>query len=204
MDAHDYILNFLRLDHPHLETVAAELEHRDDIQPGIGPEVGKLLGLLARATQARRVLELGTCLGYSTLWLAAAMRETGGRLTSVEYDRDLCEQTRANLVAAGLLDWVDLIHGDAAEVVRRLEGQYDLILQDSAKDLYPALLEDCLRLLRPLGILAADDALFYPLGIPEKFSAPVHRYNEKVFSDPRLYTTLLPIGDGLAVSVKLM
>lgn len=203
MDIEEYIHGFIQVDHPRLDEIETEEIQQRDIQPSIGPEVGKLLGLLVRTIQAKRVLELGTCLGYSTVWLASALKETGGKLISVEYNESLCQITKHNLEAAGLLDGVDLIHGDAGQVVPTLEGHFDLILQDSAKELYSALLEDCIRLLRPFGMLAADDALFLPKGIPAKFSAPIHRYIQLVFADPRLYSTILPIGDGLALSVKI-
>lgn len=203
MDIEEYIHGFIQVDHPQLNEIDTEEIPGRTIQPSIGPEVGKLLGLLVRAIQAKRVLELGTCLGYSTVWLASALKETGGKLISVEYDESLCQITKRNLETAGLLDGVDLIHGDAGQVVPSLEGPFDLILQDSAKELYSALLEDCIRLLRPFGLLAADDALFLPKGIPEKFSAPMHRYNQMAFADPRLYSTILPIGDGLVLSVKI-
>jgi predicted O-methyltransferase YrrM len=204
MDAiSNYIASFIRTDHPQLDLLEEENAQRTDIQPSVGLDAGKLLGLLVRALQAKRVLELGTCLGYSTIWLASALRETGGRLTSIEFRPDLVETTRHNLQAAGLEDQVELIQGDAKEVLERLEGPYDLILQDSDKNLYAPLLDRCVQLTRLHGLIVADDVLFVPMGIPEKFSKPVHAYNERVFADPRLYTTILPIGDGVALSVKI-
>lgn len=175
----------------------------DDIQPCVGIEVGKLLGLLIRSNGAKRVLEFGTCLGYSTVWIAQALRETGGRLTSVEYREDLYEITKRNIELAGLSDIVDLILGDASEVINSVQGPFDVILQDSDKSLYSPMLEKCISLSRKNGLIIADDVLFKPMGIPEKFSEPVHEYLKKIFSDKRLYNTILPIGDGLAISIKL-
>ncbi|MCX6062706.1 MAG: O-methyltransferase [Caldiserica bacterium] len=200
---HDYILSMLTPDNPLLLGLGRRYERRTDIQPAVGPEVGKLLGLLVRLAQATRVLEMGTCLGYSTVWLAQAMEATDGQLTSVELDHALVEETRRSVEAAGLSHRVLLIEGDAGQVLRELTGPFDLILQDSAKPLYPELLERSVQLTRVGGILAADDALFKPMGIPAKFSDPVHQYNTCAASDPRLYTTILPIGDGLTVSLKL-
>jgi predicted O-methyltransferase YrrM len=198
----DYIAGFLSLDHPHL-AVVAEQEEASDVPPSIGPEVGKLLGLLVRMIRAQRVLELGTALGYSTIWLAEAARATGGRLISVENDANLFEETEKNLAAAGLSGVVDLIFGDAQTVIHSLDGPFDLILQDSAKTLYPVLLERCIQITRPFGLIVADDGLFLPEGRPERLAQPIHRYNQKAFSDDRLYSTLLPIGDGLTLSVKV-
>ena len=199
----DYIHAFITShDHPVLDAITAEQNARTETRPNVGLDVGRLLGLLVRITDAQRVLEFGTCLGYSAVWLADALRETGGHLTSVELDHGLAVSARNYLQQAGLEEQAEVIEGDAAQVVQTLEGPYDFILQDSAKSLYPEMLEDCIRLLRPGGILAIDDALFKPMGIPEKFSAPVHRANELAFADPRLYCTLLPIGDGLLLCVK--
>ena len=149
------------------------------------------------------MLEFGTCLGYSTIWLAKALQTTGGRLTSIEYDPGLYQETQQNLAAAGVADAVHLLHGDAAVMIQELPGPFDLILQDLDKKLYPDLLEICIQKTRLNGLLIADDTLFKPKGIAEKFSAPVHEYNRRVFSDPRLYSTILPIGDGITLSVKI-
>lgn len=202
-DTVNYITNFLTLDNVQLENIAQEEMDRNDIQPSIGPEVGKLLGLLIRLTRAQRVLELGTCLGYSTVWLAQALQTTGGKLISVEYNDALYEETRSNLSLAGLEDVVELIRGDARTVIEQVQGPFDMIVQDSDKSLYPLLLERSVQLTRKFGIIVADDALFKPRGIPAKFSDPVHQYNQLVFADARLYSTILPIGDGITISVKL-
>ena len=199
----NYIINFLALDNMALETVAQQELVRSDIQPSIGPEVGKLLGLLIRLTRAQRVLEMGTCLGYSTIWLAQALRATGGKLVSVEYRENLFEDTQRNLELAGLADVVELIQGDARAIVEQVQGPFDMIVQDSDKQLYSLLLERCIILTRKFGLLVADDALFKPHGIPAAFSEPVHEYNQRVFADPRLYSTILPIGDGVTISLKL-
>jgi predicted O-methyltransferase YrrM len=199
----EYIESFITLDNKQLNEIMKEDEKRNDIQPFIGPEAGKLLGLLIRSMNAKRVLEFGTCLGYSTLWIAQALKETGGKLISVEYDKGLYETTKRNIKLAGLSEIVDLILGDASEVIDRIEGPFDIILQDSDKSLYLEMLEKCIKLTRKNGLIIADDVLFKPMGIPEKFSEPVHRYVKQVFADKRLYSTILPIGDGLAVSTKI-
>ena len=198
-----YISELISLDHPILEEITQKEINRTDIQPSVGAQVGKLLGLLVRVTHAKKVLEFGTCQGYSTIWLAQALRTTAGKLTSVEYDQSLFKETQTNIAAAGVSSIVNLIHGDASEVIKGLDGPFDIILQDSDKRLYPELLEICIQKTRLNGLLIADDALFLPKGIPKKFSTPVHEYNRRVFSDPRLYSTILPIGDGLTLSVKI-
>jgi predicted O-methyltransferase YrrM len=203
MDNTEYIKSFISLDNMQLASISREEQFRKNIQPSIGLEAGKLLGLLVRLIQAQRVLEFGTSIGYSTIWLAEALRSVEGRLISVEYDKALYEETKRNVRAAGLSSIVELIWGDAQTVIKEVEGPFDMILQDSDKSLYPVLLERCVNLTRKNGLIIADDALFKPMGIAEKFSDPIHSYNELVFSDPRLYSTILPIGDGLTISLKL-
>lgn len=201
--AHDYIASFLRPGSPTLEAIAAEEATRDDVQPGVGPEVARLLAFLVRLLRAERVLELGCSLGYSTVALAEALSATDGRLVSVERDPALAARARARLQEAGLADRVELIEDDLRAVLPALDGPFDLVLQDADKALYPEVLDRCVALLRPGGVYAADDALFRPLGVPARFADPVHAHNARVFTHPRLFTTLLPIGDGLTVSVKV-
>ena len=198
-----YIESFITLDNRQLASIEEEGDKREDIQPYVGLEVGKLLGLLIRSLNAQRVLEFGTCLGYSTVWIAQALKETGGKLISIEYNKDLYEATKRNVELAGLSDTVNLVLGNASEVIEVLDGPFDIILQDSDKSLYSLMLEKCINLTRKNGLIIADDALFMPMGIPERFSGPMHRYIERVFSDDRLYSTILPIGDGVVISTKL-
>jgi predicted O-methyltransferase YrrM len=203
MDVESYIMGFLIQDNPQLNIIEKQYRVRDDAVPSIGPEVGKLLGLIARAIEAKRVMEFGTSLGYSSVWLGEAMRATGGKLISVEMSKKLYEATRDNVEKAGLSDYVDLIYGDAKKIIYEVEGPFDMILQDSAKPLYPVMLDKCVDLLRMNGILAADDGLFLPLGYEEENATPMDEYNKLVFADHRLYSTILPIGDGLTLSVKV-
>lgn len=199
----EYIQSFITFNNNQLKEIEKEAQHRNDIRPSVGPEVGKLLSLLIKSTNAQRVLEFGTCLGYSTIWLGQALKETGGKLISIEFDKELYKTTKRNVEEAGLSEVVDVLLGDANKIVDSLQGSFDMILQDSDKALYKPMLEKCIKLTRKNGLILADDVLFKPMGIPEKFSKPMHEYVETIFSDSRLYSTILPIGDGLAVSTKL-
>jgi predicted O-methyltransferase YrrM len=199
-----YIEDHLQYPNP----VLAELEaayHSDDDQAGpphIGQQTGAFLSWIIHLIAARKVLEFGTAVGYSTIYLAQALRKTGGRLTAIELDEELLRRTARNVRRAGLSGTVDLIHGDADRIIDRLEGPYDLILQDAAKGLYPAMLERCVDRIRPGGVLAADDALFRPMGVRQELARAIDEYNRRVFDHPRLISTILPIGDGLTISVK--
>lgn len=198
-----YIEQFVTSDNQLLDSLLIEQSQRMEIQPCVGLQAGKLLGLLIRTTNAKRVLEFGTCIGYSTLWIAQALKETGGKLIAVEYNKELLGEAKQNVEKAGLSDYVEFILGDASQVIHTLDGPFDIILQDSDKALYPEMLEKCIDLTRTNGLIVADDVLFKPMGLPEKFSEPVDHYLKKVFAHNRLYSTILPIGDGVAVSVKV-
>jgi caffeoyl-CoA O-methyltransferase len=199
----NYIKNFITHDNPLLPRILQEGKSRADTLPAIGLEVGKLAGLLIRLINAQRVLEFGTCLGYSTIWLAEAVKATGGKLISVEYEKKFFDKTKENLAEAGLNGYVELIHGDAGKVIRDLTGPFDVIFQDSDKDLYPVMLEKCIKLVRKNGLLITDDTLFKPMGVPAHLCTGIEKFNAMVFNNSRLYSTILPIGDGVILSVKL-
>jgi predicted O-methyltransferase YrrM len=204
----DNLLSYIESHLTYPNPVLAELEaaYREDDQdagpPHIGKQVGAFLYWIIRLIEARQVLEFGTAVGYSTIYLAQALQETGGRLTAVEKDEELFRRTVRNVRRAGLSDRVEMIHGDADAVLDRLKGPFDLILQDAAKALYPVMLERCVDRIRSGGVLAADDALFRPRGVREELSRAIDEYNRMAFAHPQLISTILPIGDGLTISVK--
>jgi len=199
----NYIKKFVMHDNNLLPRILQDEKSRTDTLPSIGLEVGKLTGLLIRLVDAKKVLEFGTCLGYSTIWLGEAVKATGGRLISVECEKKFFNKTKENLVKAGLSGYVELIHDDANKIIHELSGPFDIIFQDSDKDLYPVMLEKCIQLVRKNGLLITDDALFKPMGVPAHLCTSIEKYNLMVFNDPRLYSTILPIGDGVVLSVKI-
>ena len=148
-------------------------------------------------------MEFGSCIGYSTIMLAEALSQNDGMLISIESDQKYFKEAQKNVAEAGLEDVVTLVHGDAAVLIDSVEGPFDLILQDAKKSLYPIMLDKCVERVRTNGLLVADDALFKPLGVKEEESRPIHEYNQKVFADYRLESTILPIGDGITISIKV-
>lgn len=198
-----YIMSFIGADDAHLSRIAGQEVKGHNVQPSIGEEAGRLLALLVKAVRAESVLEIGTSLGYATVWLGQALRSTGGSIISIEHEKALFLEAQRNISGAGLADIVKLVHGDANAVLEKLQGPFDIILQDSDKALYPKMLDRCVRLARNGGLIVADDALFKPRGIDSKFSDPIDEYNRLVFDDSRLYSTILPIGDGITLSVKV-
>jgi predicted O-methyltransferase YrrM len=151
----------------HEKGTLAKLEQEavDKNIPIVGPVVGKMLWLFTKLMKADRILELGTATGYSAIWIAKALKGTGGRLTSIEWESEMVQKARANLNEAGCADLVEVQHGDAKELISKYDKNYfDLIFQDVEKEMYLELLEPCVSVLRPGGLLFFDNTAFKSAG----------------------------------------
>ena len=198
----DYLLPFLKEKDFNFHLRDQE-KTRNDVAPCVGPQTGRLLAFLIYTLNAKNVLEIGACQGYSALWLAEALQKTGGHLTTLDINEQTFPEAKANIAKAGFTN-VTFLEQDALTILPSFEtGSFDLILQDSAKGLYSEMLEDCIRLLRLGGILISDDILFKPLGKRASIADAIHNYNLKLTDEKRLYTTFLTIGDGVALSLKI-
>ncbi|WP_227766790.1 O-methyltransferase [Zhaonella formicivorans] len=198
----EYIHHFIKAKNPQLEVIAQEEKTRNDVCPSIGLDIGNFLYLLIKILQARKVLEFGTCLGYSTIWLAQALETTNGNLTAIEVSSRLAAETAENVRKAGLSHRVEIICGRADELIDKMPGPFDIILQDAAKDIYLPMLDKCVEKLRPGGLLISDDVLFPILKVRKKQQELLEAYNRALFQHPQLESTILPLGDGLAISRK--
>jgi predicted O-methyltransferase YrrM len=173
----------------------------------IGQGGGAALAFLAALTQARAVVEIGTGAGVSSMWLLRGM-QPDGVLTSIDIEGEHQRVARQSLNEAGVAaNRVRLINGRALDVMSRLaDSAYDLVLVDGDKAEYGAYLEEALRLLRPGGVVAFDNALWH-----DKVADPSQRDGdtvalrqlvEAVREDERLVSVLLPVGDGLLAAMK--
>jgi predicted O-methyltransferase YrrM len=168
--------------------------------PIVGPVVGELLYILARAGQAETILELGTATGYSAIFLGRALDPARGRLVTVENDPKMARRAEKNLRQAGLMPVAEVVIGDAAATSRQLQGRFDLIFLDIEKTDYDKVLPECRRLLRKGGLLIADNVGF-------KDAEP---FNRAVFSAPDWKTVHLyaflpehsPENDGLCLALR--
>lgn len=167
-------------------------------------ESGALLATLVRAGGARRVLEVGTLFGYSATWMARALPE-GGHLDTLELLDEHADFAEAVLRDANLAERVTVHRGPALGTLEALDGPYDLAFVDADKEGYPAYLDQCLRLVRPGGMIAFDNvAMAGRIADPDNTEAGVlamRELHERLVSDPRLHANVLPIGDGIAVCV---
>lgn len=207
----DAVRDYLRASRPEPDPLLAEMEAhaaREGI-PVVVPETGQLLHVLARARGARRVLEVGTAIGVSTLYLARAL-EGGGRVVSFEVDAGRQRAARAYLERAGVLERVELRLQDARRGLRELDGQFELAFIDGVKTQYREYLEALWPLLAPGAVLAVDNVLMGG-GVAEGASdggwsqeqiASAREFNRRLLEHPELAATITPVGDGVLVAVR--
>lgn len=161
----------------------------------ITPDTGRLLWILVRQAHATRILEIGTSNAYSTIWLADAAREIGGRVTTLELDPGKVALARENLTRAGLADDVDIREGRAADTLAALDGPFDLVFLDADRASYAIYLALALPKLRVGGLLVADNVVSH--------AAELEDYLARVKADPALFSVTVPVGNGEEISYKL-
>lgn len=189
---------------------AIEQEALRDRVPIIRKEMQSFLKVLLMIKRPMRILEVGAAVGFSSILMSEYMPE-GGHITTIEnYDKRI-PIARANFKRAGKEEQIDLIEGDALEVMHGLEGPYDLIFVDAAKGQYIHYLPEVMRLLGTDGLLVSDNVLQEGDIIESRFA--VERRNRTIHSRMREYlyelkhhdqlqTSIIPLGDGVALSVK--
>ena len=179
---------------------------RRDI-PIVGPACGRMLYQLARLIGARRVFEMGSAIGYSTLWLARAVGPKG-IVYYTDGDPSNAGRAEAYLKKAGVLGRVRILVGDALTLLDATEGQFDLIFNDVNKTQYPDALSRAVDRVRPGGLLVTDNALWYgrvarPAPPGDLETRAIQKFNRLIYRSPKLFTTIVPLRDGLAVCTKL-
>jgi predicted O-methyltransferase YrrM len=196
-----YYTKLFEADDAVLKSVLAESDVGGLPAIQVSPLQGKMLMLLAQTMGARRILEIGTLGGYSTVWLARGLTK-GGKLVTLEVVPKHAEVARANLARAGFADAVEVVLGPAADSLVALAGQepFDLVFIDADKAGYPRYLELCLPLLRPGSLIVADNMVREGAVIEadSKDAAVqgVRRFNDIVANDKRLSATAIQtVGD---------
>ena len=189
-----------------LDSLKAELEQFGKENDGVHTEcsqrmlnitreTGESLSVLVRAMHARRLLEIGTSNGYSTLWLAEAAREVGGTVTSVDHSEFKLKLASANFARAGLSPVIKLVREDAGLIIERLEPDaIDFVFLDSERREYPRWWPHIRRALRPGGLLVADNAISH--------SEEMSPFIALVNADSEFRTSLVPVGNGEFLAVK--
>ncbi len=188
-----------------------EAQAREGRIPICGPQVGTLLFALVGAVRPRRALELGTAIGYSAIWIGRALASHGGRLTTIEIDPATAGKARHHLERAGVSEVVEVIVGAALEVLPKFTEPVDLIFIDAVKPEYPEYLPHAVRLLRPGGLLIADNVLLggsvADPALASSWSAAsregIRKFTNLLFKHPALRSVILPVRDGLSLSLRL-
>ena len=170
----------------------------DERMLAVGPEAALFLNSLIHATGAKHVLEVGGSMGYSTIWMAEAAGANGGRVTSLEALDHKVAAIKARADQAGLSSAVDVKQGDALEILAGLPGPFDFVLIDAWKQDYPAYLDLVFPKLAVGGLILADNITF-----PAPPGEGIERYLQKARANPAAQTILIPIGNGLEMTLKL-
>jgi len=203
-----YLAGLNRVSDAVLDDIARD--GREKELPLVDAEVGALLRVLATSIGATRILEIGTAIGYSGIWLAGAL-PPDGMLMTMEVDQERARVARGNFARAGLADRANVIVGNAERMLAKVSGPFDLIFQDGDKRLYLPMLDRLIDLLRPRGVLVTDNVLWSGEVVPGFVESPEHdpadtsaiiEYNQRLSAHPRVTTTIVPLRDGVAISVK--
>lgn len=187
-----------------LRRLEAEAKRRNI--PIIGPYAGRFLYLLAKLSRAKNILEVGTAIGYSAIWLARAAQERDGKITTIELDEAMAEEARKNIAEARLSKRVKIIVGDGADVVPKLKGKFDFMFLDSEKHQYRQIVKLALPKLKKGALIATDNVLWsgtVARNDPDETAQQIRAFNEWLKNHPQLETVFVPVRDGIALSRKI-
>ncbi len=206
---YEYIIRYLRDLLPKREGIQGEMERfaKKHQVPISQPETMKLLEVVIRLGRIRSVLEVGCAIGYSAICMVEAGCET---VDTVELSPDAVRVAKENFQKAGLADRIRLYEGDAKEILPTLNGEFDMIFMDAAKAQYQEFFPHCMRLLKKGGVLVSDNVLYKGMTATDELVTRrkitivkrLRNYLSMISSVPELETTVIPIGDGVALSFK--
>jgi caffeoyl-CoA O-methyltransferase len=198
----DYLYSML----PKRDEVLSEMEDyaSEHNIPIVGPAVARVLQQLALTINARKVFELGSAIGYSTIWWAQAVGESGSVIYT-DGDAKNADRAQSYFVRAGVSKQVLVHTGDALEILSEEKQEFDIIFNDVDKEDYPRVLRLVAPRLRKGGLFITDNVLWSGRVAeknPDAQTKAILEFNRKLYESKEFYTTLLPIRDGLAVALK--
>jgi predicted O-methyltransferase YrrM len=180
---------------PDVQRLLEQIKSADTEQLAVSEEDGRVLRVMIAASGAKRVLEIGGAFGYSAIWMGLGLRDTGGRLTSIEFDPARAKIAAAHVRAAGLADIVTVVPGDAFSEIPKLDGTFDFVFVDAWKRDYKRFLDLMLPRLLPHGLFLAHNVVNKQDEMRDFLAA--------IKNDSRLLTTIVaPSGEGISVSYK--
>jgi len=171
----------------------------------IGRDTGIFYNILLQTMDAKKILEIGMSVGYSTIWFADALsKQTGKKIITIEQDENKIARAKKNFEDADIGDLIEIRHGDALKILSEIHNEYnsaesfDFVFIDADKERYIQYFDAVLPLLRPGGIIGADNILF-----PERFRKFTDLYVRHVRKNPKIRSTTIPIDNGEELSLKL-
>ena len=180
---------------PDVAKVLTEIRARDTGQLAVSEEDGRFLRVLVASNRSKRALEIGGASGYSAIWIGLALRETGGRLVTIEYDAARARELRANVQRAGLADVVEVVSGDAFAEIPKVAGTFDFVFLDAWKKDYKRFLDMVYPRLDKGGLFVAHNVV--------NKRSEMGDFLDAVHKNPSLWTTIVsPSGEGMSVSLK--
>ena len=202
-DVEQYLYDLL----PSRDAVLEEMEQLAEQRgiPIIGPVVGRILYQLVRLAGAKRVFEMGSAIGYSTIWMARAAGE-GATVYYTDSDPENARQAEKFIQRAGVRNRVQILTGDALELLDRTPGTFDVIFNDVDKEQYPQVFRKAVPRIRKGGLLIADNVLWrgrVTQPPEDEATRGIVEFNRLIYSAKVLFSTILPVRDGFAVCEKL-
>lgn len=180
---------------PGVDAILKNIRARDTGQLAVSEEDGRFLRTLVAATDTKRALEIGAASGYSAIWIGLALRATGGRLVTIEYDRARAREAADNVRRAGLADVVHVVAGDAFAEVPKLEGTFDFVFLDAWKKDYQRFFDLVFPRLNKGGLFVAHNVV--------NKRSEMGDFLKTIQTHPSLWTTIVqPSGEGMSVSLK--
>lgn len=180
----------------------------DEHIPIIMDDTLEVIDKVLKEIKPKKILEIGTAVGYSAMCFSEYLQD-GGKIDTIERDEERLAQARENIVKVGVQEKINIIEGDAVEILPNLNDKYDMIFIDAAKGKYPFFLKESLRMLNENGVIFADNILYkgYVMSDYNKHKQRtavrnLREYIAKVTNNPELETEILEVGDGLAITKK--
>lgn len=201
-DVEKYLYELL----PERDEVLSEMEAQARARriPIIGPAVARVLYQYAKLINARRVFEMGSAIGYSTIWLARAVG-SGGKVYYTDGSSKNREEAQGYIERAGVADRIEMLTGDSMALLGSVDGEFDLIFNDVDKHQYPDAYRAAIHRVRRGGLFITDNVLWsgrVARNESDRDTQGVMEFNRLVYADEDLLTTILPLRDGVAVCWK--
>jgi caffeoyl-CoA O-methyltransferase len=199
----DYLYSLL----PPRDEVLREMENQATQRkiPIVGPVVARILYQLALMINAKSIFEMGSAIGYSTIWWARAVGE-GGRVIYTDGDRKNADEARGYFDRAGVSDRITVKTGDALELLSEQKQEFDIIFNDIDKEDYPRAFRAAMPRLRKGGLFITDNVLWSGKVVdkksPDARTKAIQELNQALYSSPEVFTTILPVRDGVAIALK--